>query len=75
MKQGATLTAAGLVLGLVVGLYAARAMSSLLYGVEPWDPIALGAAAAVLAIAALGASYGPARRASRVDPAVTLASE
>jgi len=75
MKQGATLTAAGLVLGLVVGLYAARAMSSVLYGVEPWDPIALGAAAAVLAIAALGASYGPARRASRVDPAVTLASE
>ena len=75
MKQAAIVAAAGLAVGLVVGLYAARAMSSLLYGVEPWDPIALGAAAAVLAITALGASYVPARRASRVDPAVTLATE
>ncbi|HEX5215427.1 MAG TPA: FtsX-like permease family protein, partial [Vicinamibacterales bacterium] len=75
MKQGAVVAAAGLAVGLVVGLYAARAMSSLLYGVEPWDPIALGAAAAVLAITALGASYVPAKRASRVDPAITLASE
>ena len=50
-------------------------MSSLLYGVPPWDPLSLAAAGAVLIVTALGASYLPARRASRVDPATTLASE
>jgi predicted permease len=75
MRQAAIIAGAGLVVGVVTGLAAARALSSMLFGVPPWDPLALGAAGLVLATTALGASYLPARQASRVDPASTLASE
>ncbi|MBP6716624.1 MAG: hypothetical protein KA205_07160 [Acidobacteria bacterium] len=47
----------------------------MLYDVPPSDPLALGAAGVALTVTALGASYLPARRASRVDPAMTLPSE
>ena len=50
-------------------------MCAMLYGVPPWDPVALAAAGGLLALTALGASYLPARRASRVDPATTLVAE
>jgi ABC-type lipoprotein release transport system permease subunit len=50
-------------------------MEGMLYGVTPGDPATLAAAAAVLALVALGASYLPARRAARVDPAVVLRAE
>jgi ABC-type lipoprotein release transport system permease subunit len=43
--------------------------------VPPWDPVALASAAGLLALATLAASYVPARRAARVDPASILASE
>ena len=56
-------------------LTAARTLSAILYGVPPWDPLALAGAAAVLTVTALGAGYFPARRAARLDPARTLASE
>jgi ABC-type lipoprotein release transport system permease subunit len=46
-----------------------------LFGVTPWDPATLIAAAALLAAATLLASYIPARRAGRVDPATTVAAE
>jgi len=75
MRQAGIIAGAGLVAGTVAGLAAARALSSMLYGVPPWDPPALLAAGAVLTVTALAASYFPARRASRVDPAMTLASE
>jgi ABC-type lipoprotein release transport system permease subunit len=47
----------------------------LLYGVGPTDVVALGGAAALLALAALVASWIPARRAARLDPVVALRSE
>ena len=75
MRQAGVIAGAGLLAGTLAGLAAARAMSSMLYGVPPWDPLSLAAAGLVLIVAALGASYLPARRASRVDPAMTLASE
>ena len=63
-------------LGGVVGLGAAfalsRLLSSLLYGVEPNDPLALGGAVALLLGVGLLAAFVPARRASRMDPAVVL---
>jgi putative ABC transport system permease protein len=75
MRQGALITAVGLVAGLAIGLAAARGLSSILFGVPPWDPMTLALAAAVLVLAAMAACYLPARRAAGIDPARTLAAE
>jgi predicted permease len=71
----ATLTAAGVVLGLATGLAVTRVAGSLLYRVEPGDPVTFAAVAALLVCVALGASYVPLRRATRVDPVVALRYE
>ncbi len=67
------------VLGLAVGLVAAFAMTglvrSLLFGVEPTDPVSLISGAGVLVLAALSAAYLPARRAATVDPVEALRIE
>jgi putative ABC transport system permease protein len=66
------MTAVGVGLGLVGGFMASRLLGSLLFGVGATDlPTFVGGAAVILAAAAL-ASWLPARRASRVDPAVAL---
>jgi predicted permease len=62
----------GLVAGLALVLATARLLTSLLVGVSPHDPLALGGAAAVLLAAALAAAWRPAARASRVDPGIAL---
>jgi ABC-type lipoprotein release transport system permease subunit len=49
--------------------------ASLLFGLTPTDPRAIVAAALLLGAAVFGASYWPARRASRVDPVVALRAE
>ncbi len=75
MREGGAITIAGVVIGLATGLFAARSLSAVLYGVPPGDPASLVAAAAVLLLAGLAACYVPARRASRIDPARTLTTE
>jgi len=75
LREAATIAGAGLVVGLAAGLTVARTLSSILYDVAPWDPVALAAAVVVLAVTALAAGYLPARRASRVDPATALAAD
>ena len=75
MREAGLLAAVGLIVGMATGLTAARALSAILYGVPPWDPLALAGAAVALTITALGAGYVPARRAARLDPARTLATE
>jgi predicted lysophospholipase L1 biosynthesis ABC-type transport system permease subunit len=70
--RGGALIAAGLTLGLVAFVAAARSLASFLYGVGTADPLALAGAAAVLVGTGLVAAAVPARRASRVDPAVVL---
>lgn len=73
--QGMRLTALGLAGGLALFAVVARFLRSFLYGVAPGDPVALGAAALVLASIAAFASWIPARRASRVDPADVLRAD
>ena len=75
MFRGAALTALGIVLGLAGALVAGRALSSLLFGVGPTDPITLGGVALLLGLSALFATFWPARRATRVDPIITLRAE
>jgi putative ABC transport system permease protein len=65
----------GLALGLAVSLAGARLLSSLLFGVGPDDAITLAAASALLIAIAVLASAVPARRALRVQPAVSLRQE
>jgi putative ABC transport system permease protein len=75
MGQGAGLTAAGIVLGLLGALAATRVLENLLYGVSARDPLTFASIAALLALVALAATWLPARRASQVDPIVAIRSE
>jgi putative ABC transport system permease protein len=72
VKQGARLTLAGIVIGLVAAAMATRAMQGLLFEVDGLDPLTFAAAPAVLAAAALLACYLPARKAAGVAPMITL---
>lgn len=63
---------AGVLLGLLLTMLAARVLGSLLYGVTPYDPRVLTLTALVLLAAAGVAAWWPARSASRLDPASTL---
>ena len=74
-SEGARLVALGIAIGLPGALTLARAMRSLLHGVEPFDPIIFAASAIVLAAAALAACYLPARRATKTDPMLALRAE
>jgi predicted permease len=75
LGRGFRLTAAGLAVGVAVALWASRYLQSLMFGVNPTDPVTFAAAIALVALVALVASYAPARRATRVDPLVALRSE
>jgi macrolide transport system ATP-binding/permease protein len=75
LGEGARLGLIGLSIGVVASLVATRWMSSLLFGVEPADPLTFVTVAALLSLIALLACYIPARRATRVDPIVALRYE
>jgi len=72
VKNGMTLTLAGLALGLAGALALTQLLATLLFGVGARDPLTLGGSAAILAAVALLACYVPARRAARMDPLVAL---
>jgi predicted permease len=74
-REGLTLTAIGIVGGLILFAMTARFLRSFLYGIAPGDPVTLVAAAVVLTVVAVLATLVPARRASLVDPASTLREE
>jgi putative ABC transport system permease protein len=73
--QGLRLTLMGVVVGLVASFAASRLIASMLFDVSPTDIITFIAVPVLLAIAALGASYLPALRATRIDPMVALRYE
>ncbi|MEO6447586.1 MAG: ABC transporter permease [Gemmatimonadaceae bacterium] len=74
-RQGVALTGVGIAGGLLLFALVARFLRSFLYGVAPNDPLTLVAASLLLLFIAALASWIPARRASRVDPANTLRAE
>ena len=67
-KEGLTLVAGGLMLGLLGALALGRALEGQVFGVRPTDPLVLGTVAFATGIIALLACVSPARRATRVDP-------
>jgi putative ABC transport system permease protein len=74
-RQGMTLVAAGLAIGLAGGLLLTRYLTTLLFRVDPRDPTIFGIAAVTLVVVSIVACWLPARRASRVDPLTALRNE
>ena len=72
LGRGCVLAGIGLALGIVGAMVVTRLARSLLFAVSPTDPLVFGGTALILGLTALLASYLPARRASRIDPMVTL---
>jgi len=75
ITEGMRLPILGLVMGMVLAIPAAQALRGLVYGVSPHDPRVFAFVVALLAIVALLATFIPARRATRVDPRISMAAE
>lgn len=72
LRQGGSLALVGVLLGLVAAAGLTRLLSTLLFGVDPFDPLTYGAVSTILVVVVLLATYIPARRASRVAPSIAL---
>jgi putative ABC transport system permease protein len=75
VRQGLGLTAIGIVLGVLAAAGATQAITSLLFGIEPFDLVTYVGVVALLLGVAFVACYAPAARAARVDPAITLRAD
>jgi ABC-type antimicrobial peptide transport system permease subunit len=72
VKESLLIAGAGLVVGVVASLALSRLVAGLLYGVAPVDIPTYASIVALLFVVALAAAYGPARRATRIDPVAAL---
>jgi predicted permease len=75
LRPTLTIIGVGVALGLAAALLTSRLVDTLLFELTSRDPVTLVAAVFTLSVAALTAGYFPARRASRIDPAVALRAE
>jgi len=75
LREGMTLVAAGVVLGVAAALMLTRLLEGMVYGVKVRDPLIFAAVNLLLVAVSLAACYIPARRATRVDPLVALRYE
>jgi ABC-type antimicrobial peptide transport system permease subunit len=75
LKGSITIIGIGVTIGITAAMGAGRWLSSLLFGVPPYDALILSIAVAALCAGGFLANWLPARRASRVDPMVSLRAE
>ena len=75
LRQGLSLATAGVAVGMLGAFAVTRSMQALLFGIDATDPVTFTVVPGVLLLAALAATFVPARRAAAVDPALTLRSE
>jgi ABC-type antimicrobial peptide transport system permease subunit len=75
IRQALFLSCIGMLVGIAAALALTRALRTLLFDIAPGDPMSFVIALGMLTGVALLASYIPARRATKVDPMVTLRSE
>ena len=75
LREGLRLSLLGVLAGSLLALALARLFAGFLYGVSATDPLTYALAACGLALAGAAACWLPARRATRVDPAVSLRAE
>jgi hypothetical protein len=72
LRHASILAGLGIAVGMLLSAWAARFLASLLYGVDPQDPVTLATAAAVLGLVALTAAWLPSQKAARIDPMAVL---
>ena len=75
LRESTGLALAGILVGLAAALLLARLVKSMLYGIEPYDPLSLVAGVLLLLTVAVAAGWIPARRAARVQPMDALRHE
>jgi ABC-type antimicrobial peptide transport system permease subunit len=75
LREVTLMAAAGVLTGLIAAFYLTRQVKAQLFGLSPSDPATLGAAMLFLVVIALLAGFGPARRATAIDPNVALRTE
>ena len=75
VREGMSLAAAGIAVGVVGAFVATRLLARLLFGVSPLDPQVFAVVIVLLAGVAVVAAWLPARRASRVDPMVAMRTD
>lgn len=75
LREGTLQIVVGLAIGLGLALATSSVLGTFIFGVQPQDPAVFGTIVAVIVAVGLGASYVPARRATRVDPIQVLRHE
>jgi putative ABC transport system permease protein len=75
LRDALRLAGLGVLVGAAGSAVLVRALHSMIVGVSPFDPVSMAGSVVLLVIVAVAACLGPARRASAVDPALTLSTE